>query len=157
LAPGIIRDLGLSTVEMGYVFTVFQLAYALFEIPTAWWADRQGTRSVLSRIVLWWSALTAATAAAFSYPMLLAIRFLFGMGEAGAWPCVARTFARWIPVRERGRVQGVFFAGAHLVGGLTPALVLWLLTFLPGRAMFVPFGPVGLLGVSVWHTWFRND
>ena len=55
LAPGIIRDLGLSTVQMGYVFTVFQLAYALFEIPTARWADRKGTRAVLSRIVLWWS------------------------------------------------------------------------------------------------------
>jgi ACS family glucarate transporter-like MFS transporter len=50
LAPGIVRDLGLTTVQMGYVFTVFQLAYALFEIPTAWWADRRGTRSVLARI-----------------------------------------------------------------------------------------------------------
>jgi ACS family glucarate transporter-like MFS transporter len=157
LAPGITRDLGLSTIQMGYAFTVFQLAYALFEIPTAWWADRKGTRSVLSRIVLWWSALTAATAAAFSYPMLLTIRFLFGMGEAGAWPCVARTFARWIPIRERGRVQGVFFAGAHLVGGLTPALVLWLLTFMSWRAIFVMFGTVGLVWVAIWHSWFRND
>ena len=103
LAPGIMRDLGLSTVQMGYVFTVFQLAYALFEIPTAWWADRKGTRSVLSRIVLWWSCLTAATGAAFSYPVLLGIRFLFGVGEAGAWPCVARTFSRWIPVASAGR------------------------------------------------------
>jgi len=129
----------------------------VFEIPTAWWADRKGTRSVLSRIVLWWSALTAATAAAFSYPMLLAIRFLFGMGEAGAWPCVARTFARWIPVRERGRVQGVFFAGAHLVGGLTPNLVLLLLAFMSWRSIFVMFGTVGLAWVAIWHSWFRND
>jgi MFS transporter, ACS family, glucarate transporter len=157
LAPGIVRDLGLSTIQMGYVFTAFQLAYALFEIPTAWWADRKGTRSVLSRIVLWWSALTAATAAAVNYPTLLAIRFLFGMGEAGAWPCVARTFARWIPIRERGRVQGVFFAGAHLVGGVTPFLVLWLLTFMSWRAIFVSFGMVGLVWVAIWHTWFRND
>lgn len=157
LAPGIVRDLSLSTIEMGWVFTVFQLAYALFEIPTAWWADRKGTRSVLARIVLWWSALTAATGAALNYPMMLAIRFLFGMGEAGAWPCVARTFARWIPMRERGRVQGVFFAGAHLVGGLTPALVLWLLNFMSWRAIFVSFGTVGLVWVAIWHTWFRND
>jgi len=157
LAPGIIRDLGLTTVQMGYVFTVFQLAYALFEIPTAWWADRRGTRSVLTRIVIWWSALTAATGAAFSYGSMLVIRFLFGAGEAGAWPCVARTFSRWIPVRERGRVQGIFFAGAHLVGGLTPALVLWLQQFLTWRQIFACFGAVGLLWVSVWSTWFRND
>jgi MFS family permease len=157
LAPSIVRDLALSTVQMGYVFTVFQLAYALFEIPTAWWADRRGTRSVLSRIVLWWSCLTAATGAAFNYPVMLAIRFLFGMGEAGAWPCVARTFSRWIPVRERGRVQGVFFAGAHLVGGLTPVLVLWLLNVLHWRMIFICFGLVGFVWVAVWHTWFRND
>jgi MFS family permease len=112
---------------------------------------------VLARIVLWWSALTAATGAALNYPMMLAIRFLFGMGEAGAWPCIARTFARWIPMRERGRVQGVFFAGAHLVGGLTPALVLWLLHFMSWRAIFVTFGTVGLAWVAIWYTWFRND
>ena len=157
LAPGIMRDLALTTVEMGYVFTAFQLAYALFEIPTAWWADRRGTRSVLSRIVLWWSALTAATGAAVNYPVLLVIRFLFGAGEAGAWPCVARTFSRWIPTRERGTVQGVFFAGAHVVGGLTPALVLFLLQFLSWRHIFVWFGAVGLVWVAIWHTWFRND
>jgi MFS family permease len=157
LASGISRDLALTTVQMGYVFTVFQLAYALFEIPTAWWADRKGTRAVLSRIVLWWSCLTAATGAAFNYPVLLLIRFLFGVGEAGAWPCVARTFSRWIPRRERGTVQGIFFAGAHLVGGLTPALVLWLLNFLTWRQIFVCFGAIGFLWVAVWHTWFRND
>src|SRR6187402_3694550 len=67
LAPGITRDLGLSTIQMGYAFTVFQLAYALFEIPTARWADRKGTRLVLARIVVWWSLLTAATGAATSY------------------------------------------------------------------------------------------
>ena len=157
LAPGITHDLALSTVQMGYVFTVFQLAYALFEIPTAWWADRRGTRSVVSRIVIWWSFLTAATGAAFSFPVLLVIRFLFGAGEAGAWPCVARTFSRWIPARERGTVQGVFFAGAHMIGGLTPALVLWLLHFLSWRQIFFSFGTVGLAWVAVWHTWFRND
>ena len=157
LTPRIIHDLSLTTVQMGYVFTVFQLAYALFEIPTAWWADRKGTRSVLSRIVIWWSCLTAATGAAFSYPVLLVVRFLFGAGEAGAWPCVARTFSRWIPMRDRGKVQGVFFAGAHLAGGLTPALVIWLLRFLRWREIFICFGAIGLVWVAVWATWFRND
>jgi len=157
LAPGIIRDLSLTTIQMGYVFTVFQLAYALFEIPTAWWADRRGTRSVLSRIVAWWSVMTAATGAAFSYPVLLAIRFMFGVGEAGAWPCAARTFSRWIPARERGTVQGVFFAGAHLVGGLTPMMVLWMLRFMTWRQIFLFFGAVGLVWVAIWHTWFRDD
>jgi ACS family glucarate transporter-like MFS transporter len=157
LAPRIMRDLSLTTVQMGYVFTAFQLAYAVFEIPTARWADRMGTRRVLSRIVIWWSCLTAATGAATSYLTLLVIRFLFGVGEAGAWACVARTFSRWIPRRERGTVQGIFFAGAHLVGGLTPALVLWMLHFMSWRQVFVWFGAVGVLWVAVWLAWFRND
>src|SRR6478735_1637280 len=118
LAPDIMQDLSLSKVQMGYVFSAFALAYALFEI---------------------------ATAAATGFASLLVIRFLFGVGEAGAWPCVARTFSRWIPRRERGTVQGIFFAGAHLVGGLTPALVLWLLQFLSWRQIFVCFAGLGFV------------
>src|SRR3954469_17909333 len=86
LAPQIRHDPGLSAVEMGWVFTVFQLAYGLFEIPTGRLAGRVGTRSVLTRIVLWGSAMTMATAAAFNFTTMLAVRFLFGAGEAGAWP-----------------------------------------------------------------------
>src|SRR4051812_930170 len=166
LAPGIRRDLGLTAVEMGWVFTAFQLAYGLFEIPTGRWADRVGTRSVLARIVIWWSVMTMATAAAANYVMMLAIRFLFGAGEAGAWPCVARTFSRWIPQPERGRVQGIFFSGAHLVAGLTPAFIVgggllgpWpgLLSVMSWRGVFVTFGLVGLVWVAAWLYWFRND
>ena len=108
---------------MSYVFSAFTLSYAIFEIPTAWWADRIGSRKVVTRIVAWWSAFTMASGAAFNYPSLLTIRFLFGAGEAGAWPNAARVFSRWIPAGERGKVQGIFFAGAHLSGGVTPLLV----------------------------------
>src|SRR3982750_492035 len=101
LAPNIMRDLRLTRMEMSYVFSAFTLAYALFEIPTAWWSDRIGSRRVLTRIVVWWSAFTMLTGAATSYAAMLAVRFLFGMGEAGAWPNAARVFSRWIPLRER--------------------------------------------------------
>src|SRR4051812_25192359 len=78
----IARDLHLSKIQMGYVFSAFTLAYALFEMPTGAWGDRIGTRRVLARIVVWWSSFTIVTAAAFNYASLLAIRFLFGVGEA---------------------------------------------------------------------------
>ena len=157
LAPAIMRDVRLSNIQMSYVFSAFTLAYAIFEIPTAWWADRIGSRRVLTRIVLWWSAFTMATAAAFSYPALLVIRFLFGAGEAGAWPNAAHVFSRWIPAYERGRVQGLFFAGAHLSGGLTPMLVAYLATFLPWRTIFLLFGCLGLVWAIAWQTWFRDE
>lgn len=157
LAPSIMRDLRLTQIQMSYVFSAFTLAYALFEIPTAWWADRIGCRRVLARIVVWWSGFTMLTAAAFSYPTLLSVRFLFGCGEAGAWPCAARVFSRWIPVRERGRVQGVFFAGAHLAGGLTPGLVAWMATLVPWRGVFVLLGFLGLAWAALWYLWFRDE
>jgi MFS transporter, ACS family, glucarate transporter len=122
-ATSISRDLGLTPVEMSFVFSAFTLAYGIFEIPTGHWGDRIGTRRVLTRIVAWWSTFTMLTAASFNYASLLAVRFLFGAGEAGAWPNAARTFSRWFPSTERGTAQGIFFMGAHLAGGLTPLLV----------------------------------
>src|SRR5690242_14758624 len=157
LAPSIMQDLALTRIQMSYVFSAFTFAYAIFEIPTAWWADRIGSRRVLTRIVMWWSGFTMLTGAAFNFPALLIVRFLFGVGEAGAWPNAARVFSRWIPERERGRVQGVFFAGAHLAGGLTPALVAWIALYLPWRLVFVIFGFVGLAWAAFWYRWFRDE
>lgn len=157
LAPSIIRDLHLTQGQMSYVFSAFTLAYAIFEVPTAWFADRIGSRKVLTRIVVWWSTFTMATAGAWNYPSLLALRFLFGAGEAGAWPTVARAFGRWIPSKERGTVQGVFFAGAHLAGGVTPLLVTWLLLSMSWRSVFVVFGAIGLVWALGWYAWFRDE
>src|SRR6266851_3435519 len=156
-ARQIMRDLSLSELQMSFVFSAFTAAYAIFEIPTGYWGDRIGTRRVLTRIVVWWSSFTVLTAAAFSYPMLLAVRFLFGIGEAGAWPNVARTFSRWFPAKERGTAQGIFFMGAHLAGGLTPLLVAALLVRLPWRAVFVIFGLVGFVWAAACYRWFRDD
>ena len=156
-APHIMRDLNLTQVEMSFVFSAFTLAYAIFEIPTGWWGDRVGTRRVLTRIVAWWSSSTIITGAAFNYPSMLAIRFLFGMGEAGAWPNVARTFSRWFPLRERGTAQGIFFMGAHLAGGLTPLLVTALLAHFHWRVLFAMFGSVGFVWAAAWYRWFRDD
>ena len=157
LAPSIMADLRITPIQMSLVFSAFAAAYALFEMPTAWWADKIGSRRVLTRIVLWWSAFTMLTGAATSYGMMLAVRFLFGVGEAGAWPNAARVFSRWIPLRERGRVQGVFFAGAHLAGGLTPGLVTLIALYLPWRMVFVALGFVGLAWAAFWYRWFRDE
>ncbi|MBN1395955.1 MAG: MFS transporter [Pirellulales bacterium] len=157
LAKDIMRDLSLTKLQMGYVFTAFAAAYALFEIPTAWWADRAGARNVLTRIVTWWSIFTIATAVAFNLAYLLIVRFLFGAGEAGAWPSVARVFSRWASKRERGTVQGIFFAGAHFAGGTTPLLIILLSAWFGWRTIFVLFGMLGFIWAIVWFRWFRDD
>jgi MFS transporter, ACS family, glucarate transporter len=157
LTPAIMRDLSLTKVDMSYVFSAFAVAYALFEVPSAWWGEQIGTRRVLTRIVCWWSAFTIATASVWSYGSMLAVRFLFGAGEAGAWPNAARTFSRWIPAPERGRVQGVFFAGAFLFGGLTPVLVGLLEPHVGWRGVFACFGLIGFVWAAAWYRWFRDE
>src|SRR4030095_5247294 len=105
-APSIIADLGLTMLEMGTAFSAFTLAYSLFEIPSGWLGDRIGARRVLARIVLWWSVFTMLTGTVRGIGSLVAVRFLFGAGEAGAFPNLARSFATWFPPIERGRATG---------------------------------------------------
>jgi len=156
-APAIMHDLSLTKIQMSFIFSSFTLAYALFEAPTGWWGDRVGPRRVLTRIVVWWSVFTAATASATGFRSLAVLRFLFGMGEAGAWPNVAKALSRWFPSSERGTAQGIFFMGAHLGGGVTPVLVALLASRLHWRAVFVLFSLFGFAWAAVWRIWFRDD
>jgi ACS family glucarate transporter-like MFS transporter len=92
-----------------------------------------------------------------NYRVMLATRFLFGMGEAGAWPCVARTFERWVPAKRRGSMKGVFFAGAYLSGGLTPMIVTVLLPHASWRSILMGFGLIGFVWAAVWYWWFCDE
>lgn len=156
-APAMMRDLRLTPLQMGFVFSAFTAAYALFEIPTGWWADRIGSRKVLTRIVVWWSVFTGLTATAWNFPSLLAFRALFGAGEAGAWPTVARALSRWFPREERGTAQGIFFMGAHLGGGAAPLLVTVLVSWMGWRKIFPVLSVFGFVWAAFWFTRFRDE
>jgi MFS transporter, ACS family, glucarate transporter len=155
-APHMMQDLGLTMVQMSVVFGAFTLAYSLFEVPSGWLGDGLGPRRVLTRIVLWWSAFTMLTGAAQGYRSLLVIRFLFGAGEAGAFPNAVRSFSQWFPARERGRANGVLFFGSRLGGALTAPLALALIQWWGWRASFVAFGSVGVVWAAVWYWSYRD-
>lgn len=154
--PRMQSDLGLSPREWGWVMGAFTLAYALFEVPSGVLGDRIGPRKVLTRIVLWWSAFTAATGAVSSLGPLLGIRFLFGAGEAGAFPNCTATVSRWIPTHERARATSVIWLATSAGGVLTPLLVVPIQQAYGWRAAFYLFGSVGLIWVAVWRWWFRD-
>ena len=156
-APAVTADLHLSKDQMGWVFGAFTLAYAVFEIPSGRMGDWIGPRKVLTRIVLWWSAFTAATGLAWNYVSLLGTRFLFGMGEAGAFPNISGAFSRWLPKKERGRAHGVLFFGSRIGGALTPLLVAPILASSGWRASFWIFGTLGVIWCVFWWRWFRDD
>ena len=151
-AVPIMREFGLSSVGMGYVFSVFALAYALFELPMGWLADRVGARTTLSRIVICWSAFTLLTGVAWNFGTLVATRFLFGAAEAGAFPTAARALSEWFPVSSRGRVTGILWSGARIGGCVAPLISTLLIVFVGWRWMFAILGAVGgVVGVLFWR------
>lgn len=156
-APSIREDLHLDAIQMSWVFSAFTLAYAIFEIPSGWLGDTIRPRKVLTRIVLWWSAFTMATGLARNLTSLLTFRFLFGAGEAGAFPNASRSFSEWMPPREQGRAHGILFMGTRLGGALAPPVALWLITKFGWRASFWAFGTLGLIWAVAWWRWYRDD
>lgn len=156
MAGAISRDLGLSPRQMGTVFSAFILGYVLFEIPGGWLADRYGARLLLPRIIVWWSLFTAATGYAGSFLSLVVIRFLFGAGEAGAFPTASTVVLRWFPAVERGRANGVLLMGSRMGGAVAPALVIALMNSLGWRRTFLVFAVLGVLWAVVWLRWYRN-
>ncbi|MBO0724002.1 MAG: MFS transporter [Blastocatellia bacterium] len=154
--PQMAAEFKLTPDQKGWVFSAFTFAYAVFEIPSGWLGDRFGARMALTRIVLWWSAFTMLTGAALGFWSLLVIRFLFGAGEAGAFPNIARAVSRWFPEGEQGRAMSVSFVGLATGSAMAAPVVLTLLQLQSWRWSFVEFGIIGALWCAAWRWWFRD-
>ena len=155
-APFIVSDLGLTPVQMGFVFSAFTLAYASFEIPSGWLGDTIGPRKVITRIVLWWSAFTTLTGLVHHFATLLTVRFLFGAGEAGTYPNATKVLSRWMPTVERGFGQGMVWMSGRLGGAFAPALVVFMIARMGWRPTFWIFGVVGVAWAAFFWCWFRD-
>ena len=163
--PGSVAD-----VQMGWVFNAFTLGYLLFEVPVGWMGDVWGSRRVLTRIVLCWSVFTALTGAIWSFSperwaellilnafvTMLLMRFLFGCGEAGAFPILARVVGNWFPYQERGMAQGIIWTSARIGGALSPLVIGRLAVWLGWRQAFWVLGAVGLVWCFFFYRWFRS-
>ena len=154
--PFISADLGLSKTQMAWALAAFAWAYAVFEIPGGWLGDKIGSRRVLLRIVLWWSAFTAATGLAWGATSLIAIRALFGAGEAGAFPNLTRVLTTWLPVRERERAQASVWLATRVSGAFTPLLVATLIGAFGWRRTFEILGVLGVIWAVFFYRWYRD-
>ena len=150
-------DLLLSDKAMGWVLSAFALGYALLQVPSGLMADRYGPRMILTGIVSFWSVLTAMTGAAWNFISLLVIRFLFGAGEAGAFPGMSRVIYSWMPFQERGFILGLNFSGSRLGAAFALPLVAWLIESYGWRPTFFILGSVGIFWALAWWLLFRDD
>jgi ACS family glucarate transporter-like MFS transporter len=166
------RDLGLSDAQFAWVFGAFGLSYALFEVPSGWLGDWFGPRAVLTRIVLWWSVFTALTGLVFplggefqvgyitvsaGFLLLVLVRFLFGVGEAGSYPNMGRALRNWFPYADRGQAQGLLWSCGRWGGAVAPGLVTIAAMPFGWRGAFVTFGIVGALWAIAFGYFFRNQ
>jgi ACS family glucarate transporter-like MFS transporter len=156
-ADYIIKDLSISKEMLGLILGIFAVGYALFQVPSGWIADRFGPRKALTIVVSVWSIFTALTGAARSAIQMLVLRFLFGVGEAGAFPGATQAFFRWLPVKERGIAHGINFSGSRLGAALSLFLMPWLISIIGWRWTFVVNGMIGIIWATVWLIWFRDN
>ena len=175
--PDIQQDLGLSDQEFGFVFSAFMVGYAILEMPVGWLSDIWGSRSVILRIVLWWSLFTALTGAVYNFwpgtafhiptpggwiavgwglASLVLVRFLFGCGEAGVYPTLANVIRMWFPLTERGFAQGVILMSNRIGSALSPVIVGILAGLVGWRWSFVILGLAGVGWAVIFAGVFRE-
>jgi sugar phosphate permease len=155
-APSITKEFGLSLEQMGAILAAFRWGYTIFQIPGGWLGDLIGPRRALTIIVLLWSAFTSLTALSWSAMSMIVFRFLFGVGEAGAFPIATRSLSRWMLPTERVFAQGVTHAGSRLGAAFTPGIVVALILAFGWRAPFLAFGTLGVVWALAWYWYYRD-
>lgn len=156
-APLIRKELGVSLIAFGTIQSAFNLSYALFQIPGGWLGDRIGPRRALTLIASWWSAFTALTALGWNAASMTAIQWIFGMGEAGAFPIATRSLSRWMHPSERGFAQGITHAGSRVGGAAGRNVVTILMVAFGWRMPFFVLGAVGVLWAIGWYVYYRDS
>ncbi|MGA8528655.1 MAG: MFS transporter, partial [Acidobacteriaceae bacterium] len=155
------REYNIGNQQLGWVFSAFLIGYAVFQVPAGWLAAHFGPRRVLTLGVLSWCAATALTAMlptqiSQALLLLIGIRLALGAGESVIYPAANQFVARWVPLNERGVINGVILAGVGAGSGLTPPLLTWLITHQGWRAAFWFSAVVGLAVSLVWWQTSRD-
>mgnify|MGYP001792679947 CR=1 FL=1 len=154
--PSIQKEFGFGFVTAGWILSSFRWGYALFQIPGGWLGDRIGPRRALTIIVTWWSIFTSLTSLCWNAGSMAVTRFLFGVGEAGAFPIATRSLSRWMLPSERGYAQGLTHAGSRLGAALTPPVVVALIAYYGWRSPFLIFGTFCIVLAGVWFLYCRD-
>jgi ACS family glucarate transporter-like MFS transporter len=153
----ITEDLHLTETQFGWLQAAFSIAYGIFQIPMGILGDRKGVRGVLLGIVVWWSLFTFLTGLSSTFAVLLVVRFLFAVGEAGAFPNISIAISKWFPAQERARAQGYIWMFSRVGAALSPLIIVPVQRAYGWHAVFYLFGIIGIIWGVVWFFWFRED
>jgi sugar phosphate permease len=158
--PALKQEYHFTDVELGWLDAVFMATYGFGQVPGGLAGDVWGPHAVLTLLILLWSCTIAALAVARSFLAMAGVRAVFGLAQAGTYPCLSQVTRTWFPLSVRTTVQGAIAtlsgrAGAACASLVVASLLMGLL-HLSWRQAMVAIGGLGaLLGVSFWFL-FRN-
>ncbi|WP_311969721.1 MFS transporter [Pseudomonas baltica] len=148
------KELGISSVEMGYLFSAFSWAYVIFLIPSGWLTDRIGSKRSMMLAVTVWSCFTVMMGLVhfigMIVPLLLALRFLLGAAESPVGPASGRIIAAWFPSSERGIAGAIFNSAQYLSLALFTPIMGWLCFTYGWEYVFIIMGAIGLVIGALW-------
>lgn len=155
------QDYAIDQIRLGWVFSAFLIGYAAFQVPAGWLAARIGPRRLLTIALLWWGVFSVATAwvptgSAHAITLLILVRFGLGIGEAAVYPSGNQFVSRWVPAQERGKANGLIFAGVGAGSGLTPPLISAVVAYGGWRASFYVCAAIGLIAAAIWYAIARD-
>jgi MFS family permease len=148
---GLEANAGIGEVAFAFGASIFFVGYAFLEVPSNLILHKIGARIWLSRIMVTWGLVSAATAFVHSPATYYAARFTLGIAEAGFFPGVIYYLTFWYPSSARARSIGIFYYGAPLAltfgGPLSGQLVAHEAFGLHGwQVMFLVEGLLASLG-----------
>src|ERR1700693_4633874 len=155
-APLISQEYGFSKITMGVIFSAFIWSYAFFQVPGGWLGDRFGPRKVLAAIMAYRTVIAVVTTGAMGFSSFWAVRFMLGVGEAGAFPTATRAMQMWFPRRERGFVQGISHAASRLGAAVGPPLAVIIMIHYGWRVVFYLIGFISLAWSVLFLMLYRN-
>ncbi|GAB3905784.1 MFS transporter [Larkinella knui] len=155
-ASSLSKDLELSPVEMGYIFSAFGWTYAVLQIPGGLVADRFGPRILYAFCLITWSVATVCQGFARGFASLFALRLATGMFEAPSYPINNRIVTSWFPDNERAAATAMYVSGQFIgLASLTPVLVT-IQAYAGWKGLFVITGLVGLVWGVIWYLSYRD-
>ena len=150
------EDLGLSNIQMGYVFSAFAWTYACLQIPGGIVADKLPTRILYTIIMALWSIATLIQGFVNSFTALIGLRASIGVFEAPSYPTNNLVVTRWFPENERASAIAIYTSGQFLgLAFLTPTLVA-IQNYMGWRGLFIVSGIIGLVWAGIWYLFYRD-
>ncbi|MCS0580776.1 MFS transporter [Massilia pinisoli] len=154
--PDIKKELGLSGVQMGFVFSAFAWSYVVAQLPGGWLLDRFGSKITYFFSILLWSTFTLFTGAAgfvaggAAVGLLFVLRLLVGAAEAPSFPGNSRIASAWFPTHERGLAAAVFNSAQYFATVLFAPIMGWLVHSFGWHSVFYVMGTLGILMAGLW-------